>query len=89
MLPLLRVPDTQETTTGLDSTDTALMMPHGNGDDTYEDTPAYAIRNDGAPLWVIVSFGGTPTQDDHNIYPFLQMTQFYLEYSLLSWNHDR
>ena len=55
MLPLLLVPDTQETTTGLDSIDTALLMPHGNGDDIHEDTPAYATRNHGVPFWVIVS----------------------------------
>ena len=54
----LRVQDTQETTTGLDSTDKVLLMSGGNGDDIHEDTPAYAIRNDGVPLWVIVNFGG-------------------------------
>jgi hypothetical protein len=35
---LLRVPDTQETTTGLDSTEEVLLMSAGNGDDVYEDT---------------------------------------------------
>ena len=55
MLHLLRVPDTQETTTGLDSTDELLLMCAGSADDVHEDTPAYATRNHGVPLWVIVS----------------------------------
>lgn len=72
MLPLLLVPDTQETTTGLDSTDMALLMPHGNGDDIHEDTLAYAKRNDGVPMCVIVSFGGSQRKMIITYTPFLR-----------------
>ena len=77
------MPDTQETTPGLDSTEDMLLMPVGNGDDIHEDTPAYAVRNDGVPLWVIVSFGEIQRQVIITYTPFLQMTKFYFECSLL------